>query len=46
MAQGLIDIHFHGQAGYDVMSDDPEDLLGLSLHLWTRLVTGGFSQLR
>src|SRR5215471_8320963 len=33
MTQGLIDIHFHGQAGYDVMSEDPEDILGLSRHL-------------
>jgi N-acetylglucosamine-6-phosphate deacetylase len=40
MTQGLIDIHFHGQAGYDVMSDNPEDILGLSLHLKTGGVAG------
>ncbi len=40
MTQGLIDIHFHGQAGYDVMSDNPEDLLGLSRHLKAGGVAG------
>jgi len=40
MIQGLIDIHFHGQAGFDVMSDHPEDLLGLSLHLKKQGVAG------
>ena len=40
MTQGLVDIHFHGQAGYDVMSDNPEDLLALSLHLKPQGVTG------
>src|SRR6185436_13859486 len=40
MTQGLIDIHFHGQAGYDVMSANPEDLLGLSLHLKKQGVVG------
>ena len=40
MIQGLIDIHFHGQAGFDVMSENPEDLLGLSLHLKKQGVAG------
>jgi len=40
MIQGLIDIHFHGQAGFDVMSDNPEDLLRLSLHLKKQGVAG------
>ncbi|MBI3855101.1 MAG: N-acetylglucosamine-6-phosphate deacetylase [Planctomycetes bacterium] len=40
MSQGLIDIHFHGQAGYDVMSGNPEDLQGLSLHLKKQGVAG------
>ena len=40
MTQGLIDIHFHGQAGFDVMSDNPEDLLGLSRHLKAGGVAG------
>jgi N-acetylglucosamine-6-phosphate deacetylase len=40
MIQGLIDIHFHGQAGYDVMSADPEHLLGLSLHVKKQGVAG------
>src|SRR5262245_26195134 len=30
--QGLIDIHSHGQAGYDVMNGNADDLLGLSRH--------------
>lgn len=41
MARGLVDIHFHGQAGFDVMSGDPEDLLGLSEHVG-RQGLGGF----
>lgn len=41
MAQPLVDIHFHGQAGMDVMGDDPEELLRLSLHLGRQGV-GGF----
>lgn len=40
MNQGLIDIHFHGQGGFDVMSDNPEDLLGLSLRLKAQGVAG------
>src|SRR5262245_21757513 len=40
MIQGLIDIHFHGQAGFDVMSENPEDLLGLSLHVKKQGVAG------
>jgi N-acetylglucosamine-6-phosphate deacetylase len=40
MIQGLIDVHFHGQAGFDVMSENPEDLLGLSLHLKKQGVAG------
>src|SRR5262245_18534174 len=40
MIQGLIDIHFHGQAGFDVMSGNPEDLLGLSLHIKKQGVVG------
>ena len=40
MIQGLIDIHFHGQAGFDVMSENPEDLLGLSLHIKKQGVAG------
>jgi N-acetylglucosamine-6-phosphate deacetylase len=40
MSKGIIDIHFHGQAGYDVMSDNPDDLLGLSLHLKPQGVAG------
>jgi N-acetylglucosamine-6-phosphate deacetylase len=40
MIQGLIDIHFHGQAGFDVMSENPDDLRGLSLHLKKQGVAG------
>jgi len=40
MIQGLIDIHFHGQAGFDVMSGNAEDLLGLSLHIKKQGVVG------
>jgi N-acetylglucosamine-6-phosphate deacetylase len=40
MNHGLIDIHFHGQGGFDVMSDDPDDLLGLSLRLKEQGVAG------
>lgn len=40
MIQGLIDVHFHGQAGFDVMSGEPEDLQGLSLHLKQQGVAG------
>ena len=32
MTAGLVDIHFHGQGGFDVMSEDPEEVLGLSAH--------------
>jgi N-acetylglucosamine-6-phosphate deacetylase len=28
--RGLVDVHFHGQGGLDVMGPDPEDLLRLS----------------
>src|SRR5262245_59940636 len=38
--EGLIDIHFHGQAGLDVMSEDPEHLLRLSLRLGEQGVAG------
>ncbi len=41
MLRGLVDIHFHGQAGFDVMSGNPEDLLGLSEHVRSHGV-GGF----
>lgn len=40
MAQGLVDIHFHGQGGFDVMSEDPEDLHGLSERLRPQGVAG------
>jgi len=40
MTKGIIDIHFHGQAGFDVMSENPEDLLGLSEHLKPQGVAG------
>jgi N-acetylglucosamine-6-phosphate deacetylase len=40
MIHGLIDIHFHGQGGFDVMSPDPEDLLRLSLRLKSQGVAG------
>lgn len=40
MIQGLIDVHFHGQSGFDVMSENPEDLQGLSLHLKKQGVAG------
>jgi N-acetylglucosamine-6-phosphate deacetylase len=40
MTKGLVDIHFHGQAGYDVMSENPEDILGLSLHLKAQGLAG------
>jgi N-acetylglucosamine-6-phosphate deacetylase len=40
MIQGLVDIHFHGQGGFDVMSPDPEDLLRLSLRLKSQGVAG------
>jgi N-acetylglucosamine-6-phosphate deacetylase len=41
MTRGLVDVHFHGQAGFDVMSPDPEDLLGLSIHT-AKQGLGGF----
>lgn len=40
MKRGLIDIHFHGQAGLDVMSEDPDDLLKLSLRVAKQGVAG------
>ena len=40
MNHGLIDVHFHGQGGFDVMSEDPEDLLGLSMRLKGQGVAG------
>jgi N-acetylglucosamine-6-phosphate deacetylase len=40
MRRGLVDIHFHGQGGLDVMSGDPEDLLRLSLRLGRQGVSG------
>jgi len=40
LIQGLIDVHFHGQAGFDVMSKNPDDLLALSLHLKKQGVAG------
>jgi N-acetylglucosamine-6-phosphate deacetylase len=40
MVHGLVDIHFHGQGGFDVMSGDPEDLHGLSERLRPQGVAG------
>jgi N-acetylglucosamine-6-phosphate deacetylase len=40
MRKGLIDIHFHGQGGLDVMSEDPEDLLKLSVRVGRQGVAG------
>ncbi|MGH2628844.1 MAG: N-acetylglucosamine-6-phosphate deacetylase, partial [Anaerolineales bacterium] len=40
MNQGLVDVHFHGQGGLDVMAEDPEDLLRLSLRVARRGVAG------
>ena len=40
MKHGLVDIHIHGQAGLDVMSGDPEQLLELSLRLAKQGVAG------
>ncbi len=37
---GLVDIHFHGQGGLDVMSPDPEQLRGLSQRLGRQGVSG------
>jgi len=40
MTKGIVDIHFHGQAGFDVMSENPDDLLKLSMHLKPQGVAG------
>jgi N-acetylglucosamine-6-phosphate deacetylase len=40
MKNGLVDIHFHGQGGLDVMGEDPDDLLRLSLRLARQGVSG------
>ncbi|HEX7898081.1 MAG TPA: N-acetylglucosamine-6-phosphate deacetylase [Planctomycetota bacterium] len=40
MRKGLIDIHFHGQGGLDVMSRDPDDLLKLSQRVAKQGVAG------
>ena len=40
MRPGLVDIHIHGQAGLDVMSSDPDQVLKLSLRLAKQGVAG------
>src|SRR5205814_8641257 len=40
MHPGLVDIHIHGQAGLDVMSPDPDEVLQLSLRLGKQGVAG------
>lgn len=40
MQNGLVDIHFHGQGGLDVMAEDPEELLRLSERLGGQGVGG------
>jgi N-acetylglucosamine-6-phosphate deacetylase len=40
MQPGLVDIHIHGQAGLDVMSSDPDEILKLSLLLAKQGVAG------
>lgn len=37
---GLVDVHIHGQAGLDVMSDDPKDVLALSARLGRQGLAG------
>lgn len=39
-ASGLVDVHIHGQAGLDVMSDDPRDVLALSERLGRQGLAG------
>jgi len=39
-AAGLVDVHIHGQAGLDVMSDDPRDVLALSALLGRQGLAG------
>lgn len=39
-ASGLVDVHIHGQAGLDVMSGDPRDLLALSERLGRQGLAG------
>lgn len=39
LAPGLIDIHVHGGGGYDLMSDDPEQVRGYARWVATRGVT-------
>jgi len=40
MHHGLVDIHFHGQGGLDVMAGDPDELLRLSLRVQKQGVAG------
>jgi N-acetylglucosamine-6-phosphate deacetylase len=39
LASGLIDIHVHGGGGFDLMSDDPEQVRGYARWIATRGVT-------
>jgi N-acetylglucosamine-6-phosphate deacetylase len=39
LAPGLIDIHVHGGGGYDLMSDDPEQIRGYARWIASRGVT-------
>lgn len=39
-ASGLVDVHIHGQAGLDVMSGDPRDVLALSERLGRQGLAG------
>ena len=40
LAPGLIDIHVHGGGGFNLMSDDPEQIRGYARFVATRGVTG------
>ncbi len=40
LAPGLIDVHVHGGGGFDLMSDDPEQIRGYARWVATRGVTG------
>ena len=40
LAPGLIDVHVHGGGGFDLMSDDPDQVRGYARWVATRGVTG------
>ena len=39
ISPGLMDIHFHGYQGYDIMSSDPQDLISLAQKITANGVT-------